>query len=143
MTDTTILIVENDPRRLVAMHAELEEFLPKALIVEFTNAPAAILWLESHWHLVSLISLDFDLGTDEELANEDLDVGTGGDVAAWLSQRTQFCPVMLHTDSFFTRPTMQKLLDAGGWRHDYVTPGNGTAWVAEKWMPMVLQKLKN
>ncbi len=137
----TIVIVENDHRRIDAMKSEIAGAYSNVEVHFFTNAPAAIAWLEKNWCAVDLVSLDFDLGTDEELANPEFLVGTGGDVAEWLARREQFCPVILHTDSFFTRPTMQRALDAGNWKHQFVTPGNGTGWVASLWLPMVQQHL--
>ena len=92
---------------------------------------------------VDCISLDHDLGTAEELADPDHDVGNGNDVASCLASREQFCPAMLHTDNPFTRPTMQATLTGGGWNHDYVAPGNGTDWVRTEWLPKVLSLLES
>ena len=141
MRQQTVVVVENDKNRIDAMNAEINEHFPDAQLHFFTNAPSAIVWLEKNWAKVNLVSLDFDLGTDAELADPNFDVGTGGDVADWLAAREQFCPVILHTDSFFTRPTMQKALDAGNWKHEFVTPGNGTTWVVRLWLPIVQKHL--
>ncbi len=138
-----LLVVENDEQRLREMRRVCADQNPPLQFVEMTNAPDAIMWLSKHVNSVGLISLDFDLGTDEELANAEFDVGNGGDVARWLGARAPFCPVILHTDNFFCRPTMQKALAAGGWAHYYVAPGNGTSWIANAWLPLVLRCLND
>jgi hypothetical protein len=136
------LIVENDSQRLRAFDDAIPTALPKVEIVTYTNAADAIQWLSRHHTDVAFISLNFDLGTAEELADPEHDVGNGNDVAAWLASRKQLCPILLHTDNPFTRPTMQATLTAGGWNHNYVAPGNGTDWVRREWLPKVLSLLE-
>lgn len=107
------MIVENDQVRIDAFQSTCElEFAEKDLVV-FTNAVDAIAWLEDNVPQVWLILLDFNLGTSEE-SESGKEIGTGGDVAEWLAQNGQPCPVILHTDAFRSRPLHARI--AGFWR---------------------------
>lgn len=132
-----VFILESDPSRISAMREELAEHLPGVESTFFDNAPEAIAFLDAQIERLSLISLDHDLGTESVRNGRLFDPGSGRDVAHYLCGFAPSCPVILHTDNFFVRPTMQAILDEGGWEHSFVAPGNGTRWVADAWISRV------
>jgi CheY-like chemotaxis protein len=136
-----IFILENDAERISAMKEALAERLPNVESTFITNAPDAIVWLKNHFDHVSLISLDHDLGAESVRDGRPFDPGRGRDVCEYLAQLTPRCHVILHTDNFFVRPTMQGILDQGGWKHTFVAPGNRTWWVGEVWIQRVVEFL--
>ena len=132
-----LFVLENDPERVSAMQDALLSEMPSVETTYIDNVPDAIMWLSKNLHTVDLISVDHDLGAEGTQDGQPFDPGSGRDIANYLAARTPKCPVIIHTDNFFVRPTMQAALDAGNWDHTYVAPGNGTAWVLRKWIPKV------
>lgn len=137
-----VFVLENDPARISAMQEVLTNFLPRVSATYINNAPEAIEYLRQHLAQVAAISLDHDLGPEEDRGGVQFDPGSGRDVAAYLGSLAPSCPVIIHTDNFFVRPTMQKMLDRGGWHHSFVAPGNGTGWVAQSWLPLLKSLLQ-
>ena len=105
------------------------------------NSPDAIVWLSQNLIHCGVISLNHDLGPERLRDGVMFDPGTGRDVANYLSERSPVCPVILHTDSFFIRPRLQSILDSSNWAHTFVSPGNGTDWINNAWLPVVLKLL--
>lgn len=136
-----LFVLENDPERVSAMQDALLSEMPSVKATYFDNAPDAVAWLSRNLNAVDLISLDHDLGPEATRDGQPFDPGSGRDIANYLKERTPRCPVILHTDNFFVRPTMQAALDAGKWDHTYVAPGNGNSWVLRQWIPKVREAI--
>ncbi len=141
MTSRLIFVLENDPVRIGAMRESLESSMLAGSATFIDNAPDAVAWLSRNLGRCGVISLDHDLGGEQMRDGCSFDPGSGRDIANYLAERTPVCPVLLHTDNFFVRPGIISVLESGSWKHSFVSPGNGIAWVSREWLPQIIRLL--
>ena len=89
-----VAILEDDPARIAAMRACLDELLPGAAAAFFEDAMQMIAWLGRHLGDVVLISLDHDLPLRADRGRT-VDCGTGRQVADYLASVPPICPVIV------------------------------------------------
>src|SRR4051812_20324905 len=111
-----IVLLDDEPDRIAAMRPLSAERFPKHEVVVFENAPDMIAWLAEHLSSVRLLSLDHDLGPNQQRNGETFDPGIGRDVADFLATRPPQCPVVLHTTNRQALPGMRAVLEDAGWQ---------------------------
>lgn len=139
-----IAILEDDPGRVVEMRRCVALLGGSAECVFRDNAPDMIALLErraAETALVSLISLDHDLGPNREIEGESIDPGTGRDVADWLAGNGPTSPVLVHSSNGFAARGMVFVLEEAGRRTDRIVPYCDLDWVEASWLPAVLNML--
>jgi CheY-like chemotaxis protein len=140
-SQTTVVILEDDPDRIREMSACLHGRFSEYEVVVFDNAPDMIERLSQHLEEVRLICLDHDLGPNRLRAGRVFDPGTGRDVADYLATRQPVCPIVIHTTNNLAAPGMEMVLEDTGWVHSRIVPYNDLEWVREGWIVKVAEAL--
>jgi hypothetical protein len=136
----TIVLLEDDERRVAAMTAWLGDRFPAYTVRTWANSQALCQSLEDIWQDVVLISLDHDLAVETE-DGRFVDQGSGQEVADYLARREPAFPVILHSSNGEAVVRMDQVLRQRGWQTTRVLPVNDLAWVASAWWPAVRQLL--
>jgi CheY-like chemotaxis protein len=131
-----IVILEDDARRREEMARVLHDagFPPPTF---FLTAGPMIAQMAQECS-ADLISLDHDLEPDVD----QLDPGTGRDVANFLATRVPVCPVIIHSTNYPAALGMEAELVERGWSVERIAPYDDLAWVQEAWLPLVLELTK-
>lgn len=130
-----IAVLEDDPRRIVAMRRAVRQYLPDYDIRLFAAAPDMIAWLTSSIDEVGVVSLDYDL--DVTAAFDDR-CGSGMDVAAFLADNAPNCPVLIHSSNAMRAPAMHMELLTAGCENTALSPFRG----AEEWATDIRRMLR-
>jgi hypothetical protein len=138
----SIVILDDEPRRIEEMKRCLAIHLPKCDVVCFDNAPDTIEWLINHSEVAKLICLDHDLGPNRQRHGAVFDPGTGRDVADHLASQTPTCPILVHTTNSLAAPGMELVLTDSGWRHLRVVPYNDLEWIGQVWIAQAMEALQ-
>lgn len=134
-----IVILEDDPDRILEMDRCISEQLPGIEVVTFDNAPDMINWLNDHLEQTKIICLDHDLGPNRLRNGELFDPGTGCDVVNYLVTRKPVCPVLIHTTNSMASPGMEMVLDDSGWSNSRVLPFCNLEWIKQDWIIDVIK----
>lgn len=132
-----IVILEDNAGRVDAMLALLREHLPAYAPVVFNSASQLNAYLEEHGHEVAVLSLDHDLELIIEDAGIARDMGTGREVADFISQFEPSFPVILHSSNGDAVAGMQAVLSDAGWKPRRVIPYGDIEWIAAEWLPAI------
>ncbi len=139
----TIVLLEDDPRRVAAMTAWLSDRFACYHVETFTSSRALCEWLEQFWEDVVLLSLDHDLALEADGSGRLMDQGTGLEVAEYLAGREPAFPVILHSSNQDAVQRMADLLEQRGWQTSRVTPLDDLEWIASDWWPTLRRVLVN
>ena len=132
-----IAILEDDDRRIERMRAVLASICPRHEAFFFYSAPDLIDWLQDNLDRLDLISLDHDLMPPLEEGAPSRDVGTGRDVADFLSRQKPASPVIVHTSNSLAAPVMEGTLTGSGWEVKRVVPFLDLEWIDSAWLVCV------
>jgi DNA-binding NtrC family response regulator len=131
-----IAILEDDARRREAMDRALQQ-ADIAKPTFFLSAGKMVAAIHRAGFSADLISLDHDL----EPSDDDREPGTGRDVADALAKLDPICPVIVHSTNHPAAVGMEFVLTDRGWRVERIMPYDDLAWVAEAWLPLVIELL--
>ncbi len=139
MSKRTIVILEDDARRIAAMREVLAAGFADHPLFLLWDAPKMIAWLRLHLAEVALLSLDNDLIDPEGVSVE---LGEGRDVADFLAGLAPSFPVVLHTSNSGAAITMSETLRESGWSVSRVAPVDDLAWIPGPWARRIGQLLR-
>lgn len=129
-----IVVLESNHRRRHAMSDYLMDRFPQYDMEFFESAPIMIQSMkESGLDDLILIALDHDLIIDPDRHQATTDLGDGVDIAAWLSQKSPVCPVIVHTTNQTGGDRMVEMLQAGRWQVERIVPYSDLDWINERW----------
>ena len=133
-----IAILEDDENRVSAMRNVITTKLPRFDVLVFDNAPDIIEWITTSVKLAALMSLDHDLGANQQRQNKVFDPGVGRDVVDLLISMEPICPVIIHTSNSVAGDGMQFALEDAKWQTARVIP-IGDGWIEAEWQEKVTQ----
>ncbi|MBN2377210.1 MAG: hypothetical protein JXD22_12460 [Sedimentisphaerales bacterium] len=137
MNNKLIVILDDDAERVEMMRQEITKRFPDFDYVFFDNAPDMIAWLRDSLEKVAVISLDHDLGPNQERAGRVFDPGTGRDVVDFLESHKPDCPVLIHTTNQYGGDGMKYALEDFGWSVKRVIPMNDLSWIKDEWIEKI------
>jgi hypothetical protein len=139
---TVIAILDDEPDRIQAMLPLVARQFPEHEVVVFENAPDMTTWLAGNLDRVCLLSLDHDLGPNQNRDGIAFDPGVGRDVADFLANRPPRCHVILHTTNHLAAPGMKRVLEESGWTVSQIVPYGDLQWIGEAWIDEVRRQLE-
>ena len=137
-----IVILEDNADRCRIMKDCLADRFPQYPVLLFRAAPAMTRYLGRAMDRVLAISLDHDL-EPATLEPDDVDPGTGRDVADFLATRSPTCPIVIHSSNTFGALGMKDVLEQANWLTYSVTPYDDTAWIPQVWFPTMRRAIVN
>ncbi|MGF1577879.1 MAG: cyclic-phosphate processing receiver domain-containing protein [Gemmataceae bacterium] len=133
-----ILILEDSLDRVARFRAVLQSMRPEVSIIIWRQAWKMIAEVEGYLPQATIISLDHDLEPNPE---DDTDPGDGVEVAKFLAQFSQPCPVIIHTSNGERAQWMAGEFDLEGWKHHRVLPYDDE-WIERHWRRAVKRLLR-
>lgn len=133
----TIVVLEDNSKRLELMRLHIDELFPDWSSVFFDTAPDAIAWLSDNLAKCDLISLDYNLGTSWTRKEKFFDPGTGKDVVDYLATQSPQCPIIFHTSRRQAEISMEMSLIDTDWIFDRVCHHNDLKWIETRWIELV------
>lgn len=134
----TILILEDDEKRLRRLLDVLAKQQPKYAVAHWSDAHAMIRELPTELRSAALLCLDHDLYVQDKAAP---DPGDGLDVANYLAGLQPCCPVLIHSSNSYRSNMMLGELQLAGWPCRRIAP-IGDDWIEAYWA-FVVDELLN
>ena len=126
-----VLILEDDAGRRERFGRVVRGNWPELEVIEWGSAREMVREVEKYLAGAAVISLDHDL-----YAPGGEDVGDGVEVARFLAERRERCPVVIHSSNADRSAVMRGVLVVVGWEVRMVVPF-GERWVEEYWAEVV------
>lgn len=133
----SIVILENNKKRIDLMRHHLEQKFPNEALLFFDNAPEIISWLKLHLEKCLLISLEYNLGPSWTGQNKVFEPGTGREVVDYLATQTPQCPLIFHASNKEGEIGMEMGLIETHWIFERVTTFKDLKWIEKTWLPLV------
>jgi len=132
-----IAILEDNLDRRAVMSACLADRFAMYDARFFDDAREMIRFLDQHLAETLVIALDHDLELKTAPYGRCVDVGTGREVADYLSTKIPVCPVIIHTSNADAAVGMEMVLHDAHWKTRRVVPFDDTDWIAKQWFRAV------
>lgn len=129
----SVAILEDDIDRQRAMAECFHDRFPQYPIRYFATAAEMIWYLRRYRSELIAIALDHDLELIPVTDQENLDSGTGRNVADFLATVSPTCPVVIHTTNDHAGFAMGETLRQAGWPVSRVVPYGDMEWISEVW----------
>lgn len=129
----SVAILEDDVERREAMADCFHDRFPQYPIRFFATAAEMIWYLRRFQSELIAIALDHDLELVPVTEQENLDSGTGRNVADFLATVAPACPVVIHTTNDHAGFAMEETLREAGWPTSRVIPYGDLEWISEVW----------
>jgi hypothetical protein len=131
-----VLVLEDNPDRVVGFRAVLDELAPGLRMVVWFDAHAMIREVGEYLAEAKFISLDHDL----EMGTSGLDPGDGLDVAKFLVSGLLVRPVIVHSSNSDRARCMVGEFGLANWPCSRVPP-IGDRWIEDDWRVVVAKLL--
>lgn len=133
----SLAILEDEDDRRRAMADCFQDRFPQYPIRFFATAAEMIWYLQRHRSELIAIALDHDLELVPITDRENLDSGTGRNVADFLATVAPTCPVVIHTTNEHAGFAMEETLRQAGWPTSRVVPYGDLEWISEVWFRVI------
>lgn len=128
-----LFILEDTAIRIELMTRFVTEAWGKTAFELNPSAPRAISRLGELYSRLEVISLDYDLFSEDPLENP----GVGMDVVLWLEKQPPTANVIIHSANGPAAGEMFNRLDRAGFQVRRVFPMKDDSWIQNDWLPEV------